>query len=616
MGGTIRVLYVADDAEVASQAATGLESEDERFVVETATGASAGLDRFPDAGVDCVVAEYDLGDRNGVELCELIRERDRDVPCILCLDDTDDGLASEAISRGVTDYFQRSSDGATYSRLTTRVRSAVRGQGSGGPDRRPEVLSDGAERTNHGRLRQGSEQYRELLESSPSPVFVYTEEGELIYANDAAAGFLEADEPDDLLGTAPGEFTHPESNGDLQRRWDRLVEDRGPVPPVEETLVTCDGERKRAIVSSTRVTWKGEPAVQTVLTDVTERREREQQHRRERDRFVTLFENLPNPVVYGEMVDGEPIIKRVNPAFEETFGYDADVVVGRNVDELTVPEEKREKARQLNEQITAEGGARFEGERLTSDGRRQFVVNLVLEDSEGDEDTQDGYAIYTDITEQRERTEELRRKNERLDEFAGFVSHDLRNPLNTLQLSLEMAEQTGESEHFERCRQSADRMEQLLDDLLSLARQGSNVETQERVRLAATVREAWRTVATHGAELSVETDLTIRADRGRLRELLENLIRNAVEHAGDEARVTVGEVEGENGFYVADDGPGVPPDERDDVFEAGYSTETHGTGFGLAIVRDIAEGHGWTVSLDESSQGGARVAVTGVERPG
>ena len=614
MGGTIRVLYVADDTDVTSQVATGLESEDEQFLVETATSASAGLSRFPDADIDCVVAEYDLGDGNGVELFELIRDRDRDVPCILCLDDPDDGLASEVISRGVTDYFQRASDGATYSRLATRVRSALGGQRSDRPGRRPEEVSDGAERTNHERECQGGEQYRELLESSPNPVFIYTEEGELIYANDAAAGFLKTDEPDDLLGTAPGECTHPESNGGLRRRWDRLVEGRGPVPPVEETLVTCNGERKHAIVSSMRVTWEGEPAVQTVLTDVTGRRERERQHRRERDRFVTLFENLPNPVVYGEMVDDEPIIKRVNPAFEETFGYDADVVVGSNVDELTVPEEKQEEARQLNEQIMAEGGARFEGERLTSDGRRQFVINLVL-DSDGERDAHDGYAIYTDITEQKERTEELRRKNERLDKFAGFVSHDLRNPLNTLQLSLEMAEQTGESEHFERCRQSADRMEQLLDDLLSLARQGRDVESQERVHLAAAVRKACRTVATDGAELSVETDLTTQANRGRLRELLENLVRNAVEHAGDEARVTVGEVEGENGFYVADDGPGIPPDERDTVFEAGYSTETHGTGFGLAIVRDVVEGHGWTVSLDESSQGGARIEITGVEHP-
>ena len=92
--------------------------------------------------------------------------------------------------------------------------------------------------------------------------------------------------------------------------------------------------------------------------------------------------------------------------------------------------------------------------------------------------------------------------------------------------------------------------------------------------------------------------------------MVENLVRNAVEHGGDTVTVTVGDLPG--GFYVEDDGPGIPEDERRDVFESGYTTSSGGTGFGLAIVSEIADAHGWSVRVTEGSEGGARVEFTGV----
>jgi signal transduction histidine kinase len=71
--------------------------------------------------------------------------------------------------------------------------------------------------------------------------------------------------------------------------------------------------------------------------------------------------------------------------------------------------------------------------------------------------------------------------------------------------------------------------------------------------------------------------------------------------------------DGLRGFYVADDGTGVPEADRDDVFDSGYSTTQAGTGFGLAIVAEIAEAHGWDIALTESEDGGARFEVTGVD---
>ena len=237
---------------------------------------------------------------------------------------------------------------------------------------------------------------------------------------------------------------------------------------------------------------------------------------------------------------------------------------------------------------------------------------------------------------------QLRAQNERLDEFASIVGHDLRNPLNTLSISLELAERTGDEEHFERATRSVDRMEGLIDDLLALARQGESAEEPEPVSLAAVTDDARDTVETGDATVTVTEDLTVRADRSRLRQLLENLLRNAVEHGStsrqppaDDAvehgspnsrgeipehpiqyagtvTITVGAID-DRGFYVADDGPGIPDDERGQIFETGYSTAGSGSGIGLAIVKRIVDAHDWEIMVTDSEAGGARFEITAVE---
>jgi signal transduction histidine kinase len=88
----------------------------------------------------------------------------------------------------------------------------------------------------------------------------------------------------------------------------------------------------------------------------------------------------------------------------------------------------------------------------------------------------------------------------------------------------------------------------------------------------------------------------------------------ATEPSGEALTVTVGPLE--DGFYVADDGIGIPEEERDDIFELGYTTTDSGTGFGLGIVTEVVQAHGWDVSITDSEDGGARFEVTDVRQPG
>jgi len=230
-----------------------------------------------------------------------------------------------------------------------------------------------------------------------------------------------------------------------------------------------------------------------------------------------------------------------------------------------------------------------------------------------------GYLILLrDITEQtmREREleaarQELERSNERLEEFASVVSHDLRNPLNVASLRLELAQQEVDSEHLDTVGRAHDRMESLVEDLLLLARSDTGVDEQTELSLATVADDCWQTVETADATLTVECDTQVRADPSRFRQLLENLLRNALDHGPRDVTVTLGPMT--DGFYVADDGPGIPAEDRERVLDRGYSTATDGTGLGLAIVATIAEAHGWTVSVTDSTDGGARFEFTGVE---
>jgi GAF domain-containing protein len=207
-------------------------------------------------------------------------------------------------------------------------------------------------------------------------------------------------------------------------------------------------------------------------------------------------------------------------------------------------------------------------------------------------------------------TDRLRRQNEMLERFASVVSHDLRSPLEVVRGSLELAAETGEEDHFDRARNGIERMDALIEDLLTMARAGDDVEDPTPTDLAALIRAAWETVETREASLVVDVDRTIMADERRLRQLVENLLRNSVEHGGDAVTVTVGGLP--DGFFVADDGEGLPGGDHGRLFESGVSTAPDGTGFGLAIVADVAEAHGWSVSVGESDAGGARFEITGV----
>ncbi|SEW15527.1 sensor histidine kinase [Halobacterium jilantaiense] len=218
--------------------------------------------------------------------------------------------------------------------------------------------------------------------------------------------------------------------------------------------------------------------------------------------------------------------------------------------------------------------------------------------------------LLNDVTELERQRAELDKENARLERVADTISHDLRNPLSVADGYLDLAAETGEQAHFDRIESAHDRMDDIIDGTLRLARAGTEAPETETVSVRSVAERAWGNVESTDASLDCTTAAPVVADPRQLESLLENLFRNAIEHSDGTASVTVDSLD--DGFIVADDGPGIPEAERETVFDRGYTTNDDGTGFGLAIIRDIADAHGWQVSLSESPDGGLQVSVTGV----
>lgn len=267
--------------------------------------------------------------------------------------------------------------------------------------------------------------------------------------------------------------------------------------------------------------------------------------------------------------------------------------------------------RELRDQIWAESPR----------GRRCYDVQISeLTDSS---DTTAGFVVLLhDITEQKTTEQQLEHQNERLDQFASIVSHDLRNPLNVAQGNLELPYSRVEAddetvevdvERLETVLSAHDRMADIVDDALTLAREGRAITETGRVSLEAVAEQAWETVETEDATLEVVADAEFDADEDRLLTVFENLIRNAVQHGsdGDGLTVRVGPLE-TGGFYVEDDGVGLPADAHEEIFEHGHTNSLDGTGLGLAIVRDVVKGHSWEIDAAESVDGGARFEVSDI----
>jgi PAS domain S-box-containing protein len=634
MDTSVRILFV-DATQEDDESATRLQAQREEFDVQHVRSAADGLDQFQDESFDCLVSSYELPDADGLELLREVREADGETPFILFPESGDEAIASRGFAAGATGYLRR--EDGQYGVLADRI----------------DDLVDEDQRT------PNEQQYHSLVEVSPVPMLVVDSDLEVIYANPSAGDVIADGDVETLLGRWALTLVPEEDRDGSRERLEAVLESREPAEVREYRYLTLDKEIRYARGSVVPMTFEGTEAAQILLEDLTDRKRREerlQRRRRQIERLhdvgVELAGCESSDAVYQLTVDAAEDILDLDMCLigvvedgRLTLGASSTEITEENYIEPPVDSEDaglsgkayRQNESYLIHDVQKEPDANPVQEYrscimtpINEFGTFQAVSYEVGAFSETEMELVEilvGHAheALTRLEHERklrEQRDQLTRENERLDEFASIVSHDLRNPLNVVKGRLNHLQERLDNKHIEVALESSERMDDLITNLLTLAREGETVSEYETVELTELVERCWENVDTEDARLRIDTELVIRADPTRTQELLENLVRNSIEHgiaddqsdAGEPSlRITIGDLDEREGFYVEDDGPGIPPDMREEIFESGVTTSENGTGFGLAIVNRIAEAHGWDVTATGGTVGGARFEISDVE---
>lgn len=751
---SISVLHVEDDPTFADLTATFLRREDDRFSVKTAADASEGFDRLADEGFDCIVSDYDMPGKNGIEFLKGVREIHPDLPFILFTGKGSEEVASDAISAGATDYMQKG--GADqYALLANRIQNIVEqyrnkqrrerleriratvndinqmlvrassrqeietqvcdilaevepdrfaafmkvdsetkriepqtwsgtdkaflinfemSVAEGSPGRqtpggrafhereiavaqniqtdptfehwrelavehgfyalavvplayesefygllavfagRPhafdeieqEVLAELGGDITHALaaldtredLRSEKERFRLLAESARDAIVTINSDSIVTFANSAVEDLF-GYTPDALVGeslTMLMPKRYRDRHLDAITRFLETQERKLDWANIELPGLQKNGQEIDLSITFAKFEQDGEQYFEGIIRDITERKDREQ----ELEQYETITETIRDGIC---VLNRDSQFVLVNVAFVELTNYSRDELLGAHAS-LVRPEELDETFDEIQDALnTGSNIESIEMEIERADGSRRVIdARYAPYTFNGDAGR---VGVWRDITDQKH-------QNDRLEEFAKVVSHDLRNPLNVAEGRLELAQEECESEHLDSAANAVARSEALVENLLTLAREGTQVGDTELVDLGEMAESCWQTVPTAEATLVTDTDRTLQAGPSGLQQLLENLFRNAVKHGNGIITITVGDLV--NGFYVADDGTGIPEDKRDEVFNAGYTTTNKGSGFGLSIVKQVVEAHGWDIRVTDSEDGGVRFEFFGVNR--
>ncbi|WP_435184829.1 PAS domain S-box protein [Halobellus sp. EA9] len=355
-----------------------------------------------------------------------------------------------------------------------------------------------------------------------------------------------------------------------------------------------------------------------VVTDISELAATRTDLAAERKRFRELFENLPDPVVEVAFRDGDPIVQYLNPAFTDVFGHESESVRGRNLNDYIVPDHEREDALSLDAQAMDGEQTRVEVQREAESGYRDFLLRIIPYPRE---EGMSAFAVYTDITDQKERERYLQVMHR-------VLRHNLRNDINVV---LALAQQLRETIEDERLFDHATTLERNAQDIASLSEKAKEIERvigqrgdeTAAVDAAAHLRETVASFRESHPEASLELDvpepLWVRANSD-LKRAFQELIENAIEHNdGDAPRLRIDAERGDADLIrlrFSDDGPGIADTEWGVVTGKTNITQlTHGSGLGLWLVRWLVESFGGEIGREERGDGTTIVVSLRRERP-
>jgi PAS domain S-box-containing protein len=468
-------------------------------------------------------------------------------------------------------------------------------------------------------LDQSELRYQELVEKLPIGIVVH-KKGKLLFGNTTAHQILGAKKSKDLIGTNVLDFVHPQYHATIERRMQE-ISSGVPAPMMEQQYISLDGKVVDVETMAYPFMFKGEPAIQVIFRDITEKKQSEARIKKNETLFTQLFQNVPMAVV---MLDESGKVFQVNRGFEQMFGFERGELRGKNLNDFIVPDELRNEGIDLNNLITANQVVSIETMRKHRNGKPVNVilcgVPIMMENQ-----TIGIYGVYVDITDRKKVEEELKIRNTELDNFVYKVSHDLRAPLSSVLGLVNLARLPGNTDnpkdYIDIIGEKVSSLDHFIGDVLSHSKNLKMEVNICKVDLGKIIDQTFTELGYLEGAQEIKRIIKIEgieffSDQWRISEIFRNLISNAIKYRqlisqNPEVTIKIHVDHLRADISFSDNGIGIDERNLAKIFEMFYraTEQSDGSGIGLYIVKNAVEKLGGQISVASKPMQGTRFTI-------
>jgi PAS domain S-box-containing protein len=468
-------------------------------------------------------------------------------------------------------------------------------------------------------LKESELRYQSLVEKLPIGIVIHNK-GNLVFANTQAYSIFGVKSSKSLIGKNVLDFVHPDYRLKIAERM-KEVDAGVPVPMMEQKYLRTDGKIVDVEAMAYPFTFQGEPCIQVIFRDITEKKQTEARIKKNETLFTQLFQNVPLAVV---MLDDNGKVFQVNRGFEEMFGYDRTELRGQNLNDFIVPEELRNEGIDLNNLITSNQVVSIETIRKHRSGDLVTVilcgVPVMLENQ-----TIGIYGVYVDITDRKRVEEELKIRNTELDNFVYKVSHDLRAPLSSILGLVNLSRLPGNTDnpmdYIDIIGEKVQALDHFIGDVLSHSKNLKMEVNIGKVDLNHIIEQTFTELSYLEGAKDVQRCVKIEgidffSDHWRISEIFRNLISNAIKYRQlyidtpeIQIKIHVDHLRADISF--SDNGIGINDESLSRIFEMFYraTEQSDGSGIGLYIVKNAVDKLGGQINVASKTGQGTRFNI-------
>ncbi len=484
-------------------------------------------------------------------------------------------------------------------------------------------------------LKESENKYRGLVENSPDAIIIH-QDRKIVFANKACFGLIGAEKIGDLIEKSLIEFVHPDLRGFVVERMEKLQNEGTILPTAEERFVRLDGEEIDVDVIGMSIIYQHKPAIQLIIRNITERKQAElelikaiEKTEENETKFRNLFEQSPIGKSMTE-IDGS---LHVNKSFCKILGYSEEELQGKNLTDITHPEDKQKTTDIIQSLLNGETEqAFFEKRYIHKNGNIVWVdVSTYLQRDKKNE-LQFFITTIADITARKQYENELITAKEHAEEsdrlksaFLTNMSHEIRTPMNGILGFAELLKEPNissddQQDFIHTIQNSGARMLNTINSIVDMAKIESGLvavdikETDINEKMEFTHKFFKPEAEIKGLQLVLKNGLQlkeaiIKTDNEKIYGILTNLVRNAIKFTFEGSIEFGYEKKGEYlEFFVKDSGVGISQRQHQMIFERfRQGSEEHnrgyeGSGLGLSISKSYIEMLGGRIWV-ESEEG-------------